>query len=161
MSRFAPLPNNGSGRFANLAERLNSPLPHERAASVPTAPKLARVAPVAQAKPAPKAKTAELLALEANADRAFKVMKAPAAQGKMKAAAELLGSTKLSAEDIVARLPSCQTDDAREKAEIDALWSNASAKVSGRGIDALHAPDVLLRAAAKVNAINGFAGEAV
>ena len=87
-------------------------------------------------------------------------MKNPATQGKIKAAAELLGTTKLSADDIIAKLSSCQTDSKREKTDIDALWSKASTKLEERPVEASHTPDVILRAAAKVNALNGFAGEA-
>lgn len=136
-------------------------------ASVSTAP-----APIAATKPKAPVKSASKIAAEAYAERAAKVMGSPATIGKAKAAAQLLGSTKCSADQIIKFLTTVETDAVREQNANNALWSKAVASANaanGFPADAVEpaksdasakGPDnVWASAIAKVNAMNGFVGD--
>lgn len=119
-------------------------------------------APVASAKPKAPVKSAAMIATEAYAERAAKVMNSTAAIGKKKAAAKLLGTTKATADEIITQLATVATDSARAQAEQAAMWKRATAKANRMaGFTDEHAASenaVLsgwAKAVAKVNQMNG------
>jgi hypothetical protein len=193
MSRFAPLSHRNKAASTELIN-WGDPGDYRNRATVPsTDPKYAKrdpafrpQVPASSAKAmsacaAPKAsaptkpvKSAATIAAEAAAARIAQVMNSAAAIGKVKSAAELLGNTKLTPAEIVAKLATAETDDARKQAEISDTWSKAIASVNARNgfpaNDEQPAPQkpfatkseaVWSKAIAKVNQINGFTGEAV
>lgn len=198
MSRFAPLPkrdnrtattelinwgdpgdyrNRGAVTPRSSSKRLQAgqDIPSASAQSpkvvAPATAKASTAAPAAPTKP----KSAATIAAEAYAERAAKVMKSPAAVGKVKAAAELLGNTALTPAEIVAQLATAETDAARQQAEISDTWAKAIASANARNgfptnaeqpapqtpVAAVTEADaVWSQAIAKVNQINDFTGEA-
>lgn len=199
MSRFAPLPkrdnrtattelinwgdpgdyrNRGAVTPRSSSKRLqayydSNDIPATPAQSAKAiAPATAKVSAAAPAAPT-KPKSAATIAAEAFAERAAKVMKSPAAIGKVKAAAELLGNTSLTPAEIVAQLATAETDAARQQAEISDTWAKAVASANARnGFPtnaeqpapqkpvATESETVWTQAIAKVNQINDFTGEA-
>jgi hypothetical protein len=185
MSRFATLPQpTKGGRFANLRERMNAPLPGEAmvpstdakyakrlpefrpqvpASSAKATASVAPVAPIAPAKPNAPVKSAATIAAEATNARINAVMDSPMSNGKKKAASKLLHMTKASATEIITQLKSMEPDAIREQAEADALWKKATAKantIAGFNDEPTISDNAVqagwAKAVAKVNAMNGF-----